>query len=48
MRLRSVLRRAVEQSLWALFGRRTSQMRRERDEWERANPHLPKPGKTYL
>ena len=48
MSWRSTLWRWTEQALWELFGRPTSEMEREQREWEEANPHLPKPGKTTI
>lgn len=48
MRWLNTLRRWIEMALWELFGRPTSEMRREQREWEEANPHLPKPGKTSI
>lgn len=44
----NTLWRWTEMALWWWVGRPTSEMRRKRKEWEEANPHLPKPGKTYL
>ena len=48
MRLLQALGRKTEVALWWLFGRPTSQMRREQEEFYEAHPELPKPGTTFL
>ena len=45
---RSTLWRWTEQALWELFGRPTSEMRREWEEEDNSDPRIPKPGKTYI
>lgn len=48
MRVLRTLWRRTEVVLWWVFGRPTSQMRREWEAEDNADPRRPKPGKTYI
>lgn len=48
MGLPSAVWRVIEAALWELFGRPTSQMRREQEDFYEAHPELPKPGTTSI
>ena len=48
MRWLRVLRRWAEVALWWVFGRPTSEMRREWQAEDNRHPLHPKPGKTYM
>ncbi len=48
MRWLSTLWRWAEVALWWAFGRPTSEMRKQWQEEDDADPRVPKPGKTYI
>ncbi len=48
MRVLRTLWRWTEVVLWWWVGRPTSQMRREWEAEDNADPRVPKPGKTYI